>query len=80
MPLLGPHSMRDHMLGIPVKVITDSGAKLDAGRSDATRERDYELRWSFWVNARLELLRSRGHPDTVPRRCSDGKDNRSVRA
>ena len=47
MPLLGPHSMRDHMLGIPVKVITDSGAKLDAGRSDATRERDYDCGGRF---------------------------------
>ena len=29
---------------------------------------------------RMELIRSRGHPDTVQRRCSDGKDQRSVRA
>ena len=27
-------------------------AKVDTGRSEATRKRDYELRWLVWVNAR----------------------------
>ena len=28
----------------------------------------------------MELMQFHGHPDTVQRRCSDGKDTRSARA